>query len=60
MDEPEAFVFPVIPCEAVDVQLKFVFETVDVKLTVNVLFEQSVVFPTGVAVATGIGFTIME
>jgi hypothetical protein len=60
MDVPEAFVFPVIPCEAVDVQVKFVLETVEVKFTVRVLLEQRVVGPTIVAVATGIGFTMIE
>ena len=59
MDVPEELVLPVIPCDAVDVHVNDVLETVEAKLTVNVLLEQRVFAPTIVAVTTGIGLTII-
>jgi hypothetical protein len=57
--EPELFVFPEIPAEALEVQAKVVPATFDAKLMVTLDPEQMVDEGETVGVTVGIGFTVM-
>ena len=59
MTAPLAFVFPVIPAVAFDVQLKVEPFTFDDKFKFTVPLEQTTFPGVKVKVATGIGFTTM-
>jgi hypothetical protein len=57
--EPELFVFPEIPAEALEVQANVVPATFDAKLMVTLDPEQMVDEGETVGVTVGIGFTVM-
>ncbi len=57
--EPELFVFPEIPAEALEVQANVVPATFDAKLMVTLEPEQMVDEGETVGVTVGMGFTVM-
>jgi hypothetical protein len=56
---PEAFVFPLIPAEAMEVHVKFVLATVEDKLIPTAELEQTESLLAKVEEAMGIGFTVI-